>query len=128
MESNKTKKKFYLYIQNNSGGFFVYDNYISPYVAIEKESDTEANKFAEKIGIYFDGVYKGEDCECCGDRWIKANEKDPNNPNTLIFENINDLKDYVTNKEKNNLKKWKSFKDTPILFIYYDDGKKEKYL
>ena len=43
---------FYTYRQNNSYGVF--------------------DEKAENIGLYFDGVEKGRDCPCCGDRWHKA--------------------------------------------------------
>ncbi len=54
--------------QNNSGGHFVGQNYI----CIECESLDEANQIAIKHGIYFQGVFLGKDCECCGDRWMEA--------------------------------------------------------
>jgi hypothetical protein len=41
-------------------------------VIISAENAEEANKFAEKQGIYFDGVINGSDCPCCGDRWSRA--------------------------------------------------------
>lgn len=31
----------------------------------------EANARAKGIGLYFDGVDDGRDCECCGDRWYE---------------------------------------------------------
>ena len=34
----------------------------------------EANTKACDIGIYFDGVANGADCECCGDRWRESDE------------------------------------------------------
>ena len=36
---------------------------------IEAENASEANARGEGLGIYFDGVKNGCDCECCGDRW-----------------------------------------------------------
>lgn len=33
------------------------------------EADALVKKFA---GVYFDGCYDGQDCECCGDRWHRA--------------------------------------------------------
>lgn len=49
---------FYTYNQNNSGGFFKITKKIKHYVIIEADSAKEANKKAEHIGIYFDGVKK----------------------------------------------------------------------
>lgn len=68
-----TKAKFYTFSQNNSGGSFVVDEEagIAETVIIEAHSAADANSRAERIGIYFDGVTSGLDCECCGDRWTK---------------------------------------------------------
>lgn len=60
---------FYTYDQNNSGGNFVIDENVDHYVIIEAESADEANEKATDIGLYFNGVEEGVDCECCGDRW-----------------------------------------------------------
>ncbi len=60
--------------QNNSGGAFVEDedNGLGPHVWIEAHHADHANERAEKIGIYFDGVSEGVDCDCCGDRWSRT--------------------------------------------------------
>lgn len=63
---------FFEYSQNNSGGGFDLDENVSYTVYVEADSAEEANKKAEEIGIYFDGIDKGLDCECCGDRWYPA--------------------------------------------------------
>lgn len=62
---------FFTYNQNNSGGDFVIDAQrgISTFVIVEADDDVEADEKAEKIGLYWDGVAEGRDCECCGDRW-----------------------------------------------------------
>ena len=62
----------YEYDQNNSGGSFE-----SPAlkVFIEANSASEADERAQDIyGIYFDGVARGICCDCCGDRWDKADD------------------------------------------------------
>lgn len=66
---------FYTYNQNNSGGSFDYDpkRGITHHVIIEADSENEANKQAESIGLYFDGE---GDCHCCGDRWYEASARD----------------------------------------------------
>ena len=67
---------FYLFRQNNSGGDWDLSNPnlgISTY--IEANSEEEAISRAEEIGMYFDGVAKGVDCDCCGDRWKRECEK-----------------------------------------------------
>jgi hypothetical protein len=62
---------FFTYNQNNSGGDFDIDERagIAHYVLIEADSASEADERAEEIGLYFNGVDEGRDCECCGDRW-----------------------------------------------------------
>jgi hypothetical protein len=63
---------FYRYRQNNSGGGFMVDKDrgVGHTVFIEAVDSTEASRKAQEIGIYFDGVDNGDDCECCGDRWM----------------------------------------------------------
>jgi hypothetical protein len=66
--------KFFEFYQNNSGGSFDIDDErgIGARVWIEAVDADHANSRAEDIGIYFDGVMSGYDCECCGDRWHSA--------------------------------------------------------
>lgn len=63
---------FYTFRQNNSGGDFVGFQYI----CIEADSPHEANEAALEYGIYFDGVLRGVDCGCCGDRWRRVDSYD----------------------------------------------------
>ena len=65
--------KFYEYDQNNSGGRFRGPAYK---VYIEAPSAKVADSIAESQGLYFDGCERGEDCDCCGDRWDRASESD----------------------------------------------------
>lgn len=60
---------FYFYHQNNSGGI-----YTGPAADIYIEADTaeQANETAETVGLY----WGGGDCECCGPRWDRADERD----------------------------------------------------
>ena len=62
---------FYEFDQNNSGGSFDIDDArgIGPKVWIEATDLVCAVSIAFGLGIYFDGVSKGIDCGCCGDRW-----------------------------------------------------------
>jgi hypothetical protein len=82
-------KKF-VYTQNNSGGGYDYPEWTGPAdlggvfaaydwqdkqvdVWVMAESAHEADVLAKKYaGVYFDGVTKGLDCDCCGDRWYEA--------------------------------------------------------
>ena len=67
---------YYVYRQNNSGGAYDVDldMGLNINVIVEADSIGEANVKAREIGIYFDGVANGTDCECCGDRWSRPNE------------------------------------------------------
>jgi hypothetical protein len=61
--------KWFEFSQNNSGGSFDVDDNVCHRLFIEAEDEKSAFDIAESKGIYFDGVEKGIDCECCGDRW-----------------------------------------------------------
>lgn len=67
------KTKFFTFNQNNSGGRFRYNEHagITRYVIIEAIDYRHAITRAENIGLYFDGVEDGRDCDCCGDRWYR---------------------------------------------------------
>lgn len=71
---------FYHYSQNNSGGSFDNDDRVCHHVIVEADSADEADVRAESIGLYFDGVERGLDCSCCGDRWYRAYEKSTAEP------------------------------------------------
>lgn len=60
---------FYTFNQNNSGGRLIRNVNLDHYVIIQAANKRTALRIARKIGIYFDGVRKGIDCSCCGDRW-----------------------------------------------------------
>ncbi len=62
---------FKLFTQNNSGGHFNHDprRGIGPYVIVEGTDEEDCVQRAEDIGLYWNGVDEGSDCECCGDRW-----------------------------------------------------------
>lgn len=66
---------FYLYRQNNTEGHYIENNIIGKCVIIEENDIEEANIKAVSIGIYFNGVCKGVDCSCCGDRWLSEPEE-----------------------------------------------------
>lgn len=62
--------KYYKFHQNSSGGVFLDPARI---VYVEADSPASANRRAEEVGIYFNGISSwGRDCECCGDRWYEA--------------------------------------------------------
>lgn len=101
---------FYTYSQNNSGGRFVINEDIKNYVIIQAHNENEANDKATDIGIYFDGVEKGIDCPCCGNRWERADETNGKAQPSLFGKNV--LKDkfkYI-------------FGGKEEFIIYYADG------
>ena len=67
--------KYYFFDQNNSGG----DTYKVgelEHLVIKASCSYEANRIAESMGLYFNGVLKDRDCPCCGDRWNPVSESD----------------------------------------------------
>lgn len=66
----KLETLFYVFNQNNSGGGF--SGYHT--IIVEARNTTEANRKAKNHGVYFNGVDKDLDCDCCGDRWFHATE------------------------------------------------------
>lgn len=60
---------FYTFTQHNSWGEWVFDENLAHFTIVEANTKDEALEIAEKLGIYFNGVNQGIDCECCGDRW-----------------------------------------------------------
>lgn len=60
---------FYLFDQNNSGGSFIVNDKVCHRLFIEADCGGDALEIAESLGCYWDGVSKGIDCPCCGDRW-----------------------------------------------------------
>ncbi|MCY8493708.1 hypothetical protein [Bacillus inaquosorum] len=67
---------FYEYTQNNSGGSFVTNDKLCHRLFIEATSYEEADTIAEGLGVYWNGVSEGIDCDCCGDRWEIADPVD----------------------------------------------------
>lgn len=69
--------KFYEFTQNNSGGNFITDDDVCHRLLIEAGDVDEATEKALELGVYFDGVESGIDCDCCGDRWRRPWSEDP---------------------------------------------------
>ena len=104
---------YYHFNQNNSGGSFVInDTGLSDNVIIEAENANEANKIAENIGIYFNGCYKGFDCDCCGDRWYPTCDRE-GKQEPMIYDKP--AKEYTSYWSKH-------------CFIHYKNGVVEKIL
>jgi hypothetical protein len=64
--------KFYNFHQSNPGGYT--DEKMPAELYIQATSPEVANSIAETLGVYFDGQQSGVDCECCNDRWYRADE------------------------------------------------------
>ena len=80
-EYMEKQKNLYHYGQNNSGGSFDTVDTIAEHLGyndgdhnlyVYADSDEEADQIAQSHGVYFDGVNKGVDCGCCGDRWYRT--------------------------------------------------------
>ncbi len=111
---------FYTYRQNNSGGSFKITKKIKHFVIIEADSAKEANKKAEHIGIYFDGVEKDIDCPCCGDRWHKVFEEDGTEKPEIYGENASS---YLAFRKQ----LFCGLSTKKKVIVYYKDGKVEVF-
>ena len=98
--------KFYIFDQNNSGGYW--DKVLGYVVIIEAETPEKANEKAEEIGIYFDGVENDIDCECCGDRWCRVEPE-------KLKDFVEEIKYYQKKRELTSN-------------IYYADGRVEEII
>ncbi len=58
---------YYEFSQNNSGG--QWDETLPKCLYVKADNEKKALLKAFKLGVYFDGVSLGIDCDCCGDRW-----------------------------------------------------------
>lgn len=111
-----TPLKFFEFRQNNSGGSFVFDKDagISVHVWVQAIDAEDANRRAERIGLYFDGA---SDCSCCGDRWYSQwrddqGEEDP---------------DFEAETKSDFFRHWAP-EDTPEAYVHYADGRIEGLL
>jgi hypothetical protein len=68
-----TATRFYVFRQNPS--FQVYDEGVGHIVLVEASTCEEANLRAQEVGVYFNGVALGRDCDCCGPRWWPVTEE-----------------------------------------------------
>lgn len=107
---------FWTYRQNNSGGGFDYDHSagLSNIVIIEAPTLNQANGKALDIGIYFDGIEKGWDCGCCGDRWSEPWRDEEGTPEPTIYGSS--IEEYFNDK-------WHmSWTDGNEIYVHYADG------
>lgn len=108
---------WYQFNQNNSGGYFITNDKVCHRLLIEAETFTEAVEKAEDLGCYWDGVSKGIDCSCCGDRWSQWDDE-PVNLTGIAWKDLNfsTIEEYA-----------QYFADdfgwtTPEIRLYYKDG------
>lgn len=66
---------WYVFNQNNSGGRFHVTDTVCHRLFIEAPNYDKAIEKAEELGCYWNGVAKGRDCSCCGDRWNCYNDE-----------------------------------------------------
>lgn len=92
--------KFYQFSQNNSGGSFDSDDKLCHRLIIEANDEDQATSIAESLGCYWNGVDKGLDCECCGDRWDNYPDEIKIDKGYPISEYNSNL-EYVKEKYKN---------------------------
>tara|TARA_R100000008_G_scaffold15335_2_gene7481 strand:- start:2065 stop:2379 length:315 start_codon:yes stop_codon:yes gene_type:complete len=75
---------FYVFHQNNSGGYFTKP---AKNIIVKDARDEEhATEIALQAGMYFGGIEAGIDCECCGDRWY---------PMAMDFDTADDAIEYA---------------------------------
>jgi hypothetical protein len=80
-----THLRYYTFYQNNSGGVWINNNTMTHIMIVQAEDHEHANALAQALGIYFDGVFEGLDCECCGDRWSPQWSKDEGTEEPMIW-------------------------------------------
>lgn len=94
---------FYTFSQNNSGGSFKEP---AEWVIVEADNAEQANSIAQQNGIYFDGVQKGTDCKCCGDRWYPVCESEKTKIPQIYGEPVWEANKGFVIIKKDKYKKW----------------------
>lgn len=102
--------KFYTISQNNSGGYFIKNDYVDYYVSVQAKSVEEAEKLLEDIVEDY-----SEYCDCCGTRWSTYLSEEGNAP-TIYGTPLTELKDRDT-----------FWLEEKVAIIYYADGTKERF-
>jgi hypothetical protein len=107
---------FYVFRQNNSGGYFEINDDVTQFVIIEADNNNDANSRAVEIGIYFDGVDRDLDCGCCGDRWCEAWDTEGEPEPELYGQPIA------------SYRPWSHKPGQPYAYVYYKDGSKWSFI
>lgn len=92
---------FYVYRQNNSGGYLIENDYVKSYIIVEANSKRDAQSKMEEIIVGHNDF-----CTCCGERWSPENPKE-----------INSMEEFTTVMWKRNFSENK-------YIIYHADGTK----
>jgi len=86
--------EFFIFDQNNSGGFYKSDDIVAATVIIEARDYIHANEIADKLGI-FNYHY----CKCCGRRFELLYGTEPTVPDVdaaiAIAKKLNKFQDYI---------------------------------
>lgn len=105
-------KKFYTIDQNNSGGYYIKNDYVDYYVSVQADSVEEAEKLLEGIVEDYSNF-----CECCGKRWhIWLDKQDAYDVPTNYGIPLTEMKDRDT-----------FWLEEKVAIIYYADGTKERF-
>jgi hypothetical protein len=112
---------FYTFNQNNSGGVFDQDDNVTHFTVVEGDTVEEILQKADDIGIYFNGVDEGRDCDCCGDRWNPPWDEDDLTEGPDIYGNTPE--EYL--QEGNHWMLWMD--PGKEIVIHYKDGTKKWY-
>lgn len=102
-------KKFYTIDQNNSGGYYIKNEYVDYYVSVQASSVKEAEKFLENIVEDYSDY-----CDCCGTRW--STYLSEGDAPTIYGTPLTELKDLDT-----------FWLEEKVAIIYYADGTKERF-
>ena len=103
--------KFYTIDQNNSGGYFIKNDYVDFYVSVQADSVEEAEKLLENIVEDYSAS-----CDCCGERWsIWLDEEDAYDVPTNYGIPLTEMKDQDI-----------FWLEEKVAIIYYADGTKER--
>lgn len=62
---------YYIYRQNNSGGYLIENDDVGSYVVVEATSQSKAQSKMEEIIVRYNDF-----CTCCGERWSPENPKE----------------------------------------------------
>lgn len=108
MKEVKVDLKWWTFDQNNSGGYFIQNEDVDHYVAIQAINVEHAKQRAYDLFAEY-----SEYCSCCGERWhVWVDEQDGHDVPCIYDEPYTELKK-------------SSYRHNMIM--HYVDGSKEKY-